>query len=95
MESKETKPGTMTLLRPPPDHCQMCATKHKPSEPHNAQSLYYGMRFKLEHGRDGTWADATAHCTEKLRQLWKTELTDMGRWTEPPAGVDPIAEPTE
>ena len=90
----ESKQATMMLLPPAAGTCPVCATKHDPILPHNQQSLYYQMRFYGLHGRWPTWADALAHVTnERLREHWQTRITDLGHWSEPPAGVDVIAEP--
>lgn len=80
------------LLPPPPGHCRICARKHPPADPHDAQSLFYGMRFKMRYGREGTWADAIAHCSEEMQKYWIAALTKAGAYTEPPPGVTPIAE---
>lgn len=80
------------LLPPKKGLCQVCAVDHPPENPHNAQSLYYGMRFKMLHGRDVTWADAVAHCGEPMREIWERELRRLNAWTE--AAV-PIAEPVD
>jgi len=69
---------TMTLLPPRPDHCQECATKHEPDLPHNAQSLYYGTKFQMEHKRSPTWTDAMAHCTPEMKKIWVEELRAAG-----------------
>lgn len=74
---------SMQLLPPGPGLCPKCATKHTPAEPHNAQSLYYGVRFKMLHGREPTWADAIAHCSEATQTVWREELKRQGHWTEP------------
>ncbi len=87
--------GTMMLLPPKEGTCRICAVKHEPEMPHNAQSLFYGMRFKMRYGRDGTWADAMAHCSEQMQQHWIGELTKAGYYTEPPEGVKLIAEPID
>lgn len=81
------------LLPPSADACPVCAVEHEPSAPHNAQSLYYQMRFQGLHGRWPTWADAVAHCDERTRGLWRAALRDRGAWSEPLPGVDVIAEP--
>ncbi len=78
------------MLPAAPGNCQVCATKHDPSQPHNAHSFPYGMWFQLEYGRDPTWADAVAHCTEEVAMQWKEQLKRIGRWTEPKDGK-PIA----
>lgn len=81
------------LLPPKPGTCPICATSHGPSEPHNAQSLYYQYRFYGVRGRWPTWADAMAHCDAKVKAFWEQALRDRGVWTEPPEGVEPIADP--
>lgn len=81
----------MQLLPPAPDTCPVCATKHTPELPHNQQSIYYQYRFYGVRGRWPTWADACAHCTPTMRDHWKQALGH--HWSEPPAGVEPIADP--
>jgi len=66
------------ILLPKPDVCQECATKHKPSEPHNQESLFYQMKFRLTHGRNPTWEDAMKHCNEETKKLWREELVKVG-----------------
>ncbi len=68
----------MVLLPPKPDVCQECAGKHGPDEPHNLESLYYQMHFKAEHGRWPTWEDAISHCKERIKKMWREELTKLG-----------------
>ena len=84
----------MMLLPPAPDVCQICGVEHKPLEAHNAHSLYYAVRFKMAHGRDATWADAVAHLPDDMQLLWKAAISKSidCKWTEPPDGVEPIAE---
>lgn len=82
----------LMLLPPAPGKCQFCAVKHEPHEAHNAQSLYYGTRFLMQHGREATWADAVAHCEPEIRAQWERLLKERNAWTEPPAGVAVIAE---
>jgi hypothetical protein len=83
----------MMLLPPPKDKCPICATKHDPSWPHNAQSMYYQYRFYGIRGRWPTWADAMAHCSDQMRADWKGELLKRGHWSEPDG--EPIADPPE
>ena len=83
------------LLPPPEGVCRIRAVDHKPGEPHNAQSLFYQMRFKMRYGREGTWADCLAHCSEQMQQLWIKALREKNAYTEPPEGVAPIAEPID
>jgi hypothetical protein len=70
IEIKEIPMATMMLLPPRADVCQECAVDHDPRLPHNQQSLYYQMKFKMEHGRDATWNDAMAHCTDDVKERW-------------------------
>lgn len=84
------EPMAWKVMPPAKDKCQICAVKHEPGDPHNAQSLYYQMVFNGNVGRAPTWADAIAHCEEHLREAWKAELRRMKAWTEPPAGQAPV-----
>lgn len=68
MEIKTGKPFRM--LPPAPDLCQICATKHDPTQPHNAQSFYFQYWFFDTNGRKATWADAMLHCDEKTKAPW-------------------------
>lgn len=83
----------MMLLPPSPGTCPICATAHAPSDPHNAGSIYYAYRFYGTRGRWPTWADAVAHCDTDMQRYWREELTKRGAWTEPPDGVEPVADP--
>lgn len=66
------------LLPPAPNACQECARIHGADEPHDANSLYYQLHFKLEQGRDPTWADAMVHCSEATKAAWIAELKERG-----------------
>lgn len=66
------------MLSPPQECCQICAVKHDPGQPHNAQSFYYQMAFYTDHGRWPTWKDAMEHCTEDVRENWTTQLVALG-----------------
>lgn len=68
----------MFLMPAAPGTCPICATKHDPEMPHNQQSLYYQMRFQIEHGRGATWKDAMEHCTEEVKNLWIEALKEHG-----------------
>lgn len=92
MEIREVKPK---LLPPPEGHCRICAIRHAPDMPHNADTVFYQMRFLLRYKRDGTWADAIAHCEPHVQAAWKNAIEDRGRWTEPPDGIEPVAEPID
>jgi hypothetical protein len=70
--------GTMTLLPPAPDKCQICASTHNEDEPHNAQSLYYQVRFQMEHGRSPSWLNAMEHCAPEVQAAWTAELEKLG-----------------
>lgn len=89
----ETKTTQMGLLPPAEGSCPICAAKHPPEQPHNAQSLYYQYRFYGIRGRWPTWADAVAHCSERVREYWEAGLRDLGAWSEPDG--DPIADPPQ
>lgn len=82
----------MMLLPPKRDVCPICAMDHKPTDPHNAQSMYYQYRFYGVRGRWPTWADAIAHCSPEVRDYWKQALREHNAWTEPEDG-EPIADP--
>jgi hypothetical protein len=94
MKSEE-KDAPMKLLPPPEGCCGICASKHEPKQAHNAESLFFQVRFRMRYGRDGTWADAIAHCPERIQRYWIGALRYAGKWTEPPDGIAPIAEPID
>jgi hypothetical protein len=88
--------GVLKLLPPAEGKCRICAVDHEPHFPHDAQSLFYQMRFRMRYGRDGTWADAAAHCPRQMRAAWRAMMEERGfAWTAPPEGVDAIAEPID
>lgn len=69
----------LTLLGKTPDGtCPMCAVAHDPGMPHNRDSLCYQYKFYDQHGRWPTWADAMAHCTPKVKAIWRRELETRG-----------------
>lgn len=78
IEVKEIPMSEMMLLPPRSDVCQECARSHDPSLPHDKQSLYYQVKFRLEHGRGATWADTMAHCTDEMKAIWTEELKKLG-----------------
>lgn len=78
IEIQEVPASDFMLLPPIPDVCQECAREHDPKLPHDKQSLYYQMKFQLEHGRGATWADAMAHCSDEIKALWTAELKKLG-----------------
>jgi hypothetical protein len=79
------------LLPLPAGVCTVCGRNHEPDLPHDAESLYYRHSFQVAHGRWPTWADACAHTPLQVRMFWKTELSELGAWTEPDG--KPIAQP--
>lgn len=68
----------MFLLPPAPHLCQDCAAQHAPDQPHNAQAMFYQVKFQMEHGRAPTWADAYAHCAPGLQAAWRAALIERG-----------------
>jgi len=70
--------SSFMILPPRKDVCQECATDHDVKLPHNQQSLYYQTKFKMEHGRGATWADAMAHCTDEMKERWSEALRENG-----------------
>ena len=58
--------------------CPMCATVHKPEQPHNQCSFFYQYKFYDENGRWPTWEDAMAHCSSEIRRFWVEELRKRG-----------------
>lgn len=94
--NEQVSSGGMTLLPAKPGTCAVCATKHDEAAPHNYWSIFYGMRFKMAHGRDATHADCCAHMPENGRAAYRSVLGDFGKkWTDPPAGYEAIAEPAD
>lgn len=73
---------TMTLLRPAPGLCQECGRAHNPEIPHDKNSLYYATKFKMEHGREPSWDDAVAHCTEDMKKRWSDTMNRVRASTE-------------
>jgi hypothetical protein len=77
MKAKDMS-GSMILLPPSPDKCQECAVKHEPGQCHDATSMFYGVKFKMDHGRSPTWKDAMAHCSDEVKKHWIKEISAMG-----------------
>jgi len=97
MDQEKRPAKCKVMILPPPDgHCRICGVKHEPYLAHNAESVFYGVRFKLRYGREGTWEDAIAHCSDEDKESWRRLTQEMGiGWTSPPEGVEPIAEPID
>lgn len=66
------------LLPPPKTHCQECGHQHPEDHPHNAQTMFYQVKFKMDHGRAPTWADAYSHCTPEIQAAWRDLLIRAG-----------------
>ena len=71
---KEVKMAQMTLMKPAPGLCQECAVDHDPRLPHDKTSFYYIFKFNMENGREPTWDDAMAHCTDEMKSSWKEAM---------------------
>jgi len=69
-----------TLLPPAPGLCPECAVGHEPHEPHDQTSLFYQMKFNMEHDRYPTWVDAMGHCSDEMKAAWTEELKKRGVW---------------
>ncbi|AYJ85319.1 hypothetical protein D3Y57_04700 (plasmid) [Sphingomonas paeninsulae] len=65
--------GKMFLIPPPKDKCQECATDHPIELPHNAQSLFYQVHYKMSTGEEPSWLTAMAHCDDDMKALWTAE----------------------
>ena len=71
---KEVKIVKPILVPPHPSKCQKCATDHLPEMPHNQQSFFWKVWFKMEYGREPTWEDAMKHCSEEMKKYLVKEL---------------------
>ena len=69
---------TMTLLPAKKGTCPDCAVIHEPNMPHNPESLYYQVKFRMKHGCRATWGDAMSHCTDEVKAYWKEALRKAG-----------------
>lgn len=58
--------------------CSVCCFIHDKDQPHNQTSNYYRRDFKALYGREPTWLDAFAHCSEATKSYWIKHLTDVG-----------------
>lgn len=90
---EKTETAQFKIMPPRAGLCAICAHDHAAADPHNCQSMYYQYAFYAEFGRWPTWADALAHCALPMRAAWRLELQRIRKWSEPPAGFDPIAHP--
>jgi hypothetical protein len=71
------KESGMILVPCKGGNCPECATEHEPWEPHNL-CLYYQYHFYGQHQRFPTWADAMAHCTDKVKASTIEVLKEHG-----------------
>lgn len=78
MTVTEIPMSAWTLLPPAKDRCQECAVKHEPDQPHDATSMFYGTKRRIEGHKTANWKDAMEHCTPQVREHWTSELTKMG-----------------
>ena len=76
----------LRLLPPAPDCCQVCAHKHSPEEPHNAQSFYWATARSMERRPAPTWNEALEHCTPEMRAAWSEQLALRGVDLDKPGG---------
>lgn len=67
------------VIPPTPGACPMCATRHRPEDPHDRDSLYYQNRFYMRYRRFPTWDDAMSHCTESIKSSFLAELERRGK----------------
>ena len=67
--------------------CQHCAVTHESDMPHNQQSLTWQYKYYNAHGRFPTWADAMAHCTSEVQEVWAEALKEHGIEVMPGTGV--------
>lgn len=68
----------LSLLKPHPDVCQVCAADHGEQEPHNPESLYWQVARRSEGLPPATWEDAMAHCSMEVQNVWKEALAEYG-----------------
>ena len=78
MSALEVVKGEFQLLPPASHLCQECAVDHLPSQPHNPQSLFYQVKFNMQHARVPTWRDAMAHCSDDVKEKWTKGLAAHG-----------------
>lgn len=69
---------SVTFLPPPAGACPHCALFHEDDEPHDPQSPYYRSHFYAEHARWPTWADAIAHCSDEMHDIYRMLLVPLG-----------------
>lgn len=70
--------GEYEIMPPKQGRCPVCGAEHAQFQPHNADSLYYRMIFRGQHGRFPTWEDAMAHCPENVKEACRELLRQQG-----------------
>ena len=76
------------IVAPGPRACKICATNHKPGQPHDRDSLYYQNWFRKRHKRFPTWNDAMAHCTDEVKAEYRAILAKRGIHLDDKGGDD-------
>lgn len=66
------------IAAPGPRTCRICATAHRPEQPHDRDSLYYQNWFFKRYRHFPSWADAMAHCTEAVQAEFTATLAKRG-----------------
>lgn len=66
------------ISAPGPGACRICATVHKPGQPHDRDSLYYQNWFFKRNKRFPTWQDAMAHCSDEVKADFIAHLAERG-----------------
>lgn len=69
---------SVMMLPAGPGRCEICNWEHNPEHPHNADTVFYQMRFYYENGRWPTWTDAMEHCRIDVVRFWTAELEKAG-----------------
>mgnify|MGYP007101829450 CR=1 FL=1 len=70
------------VVPPRPGSCPVCATMHKPKEPHDRDSLYYQNWFRKRYRRFPNWEDAMAHCDDNTKEKFIRQLSRRGIYLE-------------
>ena len=66
------------VIPPVPGACPICATVHKPEQPHDRDSLYYQNYFRRKYRRIPTWNDAMSHCSDSVKKSFTEKLARRG-----------------
>ena len=87
MGQLKDKHGFTLLGNIPSGTCPECAAAHDPQQPRNQQSLSYQYKYYDQHGRFPIWADAMAHCSDEVKEMWREALAEQGIEVNPAEGV--------